>query len=73
MGVHLSMLTSRTRILIQFYLILYYKGLFRIFELRVLSVRDCPKIAGAKALMLNRPQYNQIAYKYVHHHSKVRI
>ena len=26
----------------------HYRGLFRTFELRVLTVIDCPKIAGAK-------------------------
>ena len=28
--------------------IYYYRGVFRTFELRVLTVIDCPKIAGAK-------------------------
>ena len=27
-----------------------YRGVFRTFELRVLTVIDCPKIAGAKGL-----------------------
>ena len=31
-----------------FFIILDYRGVFRTFELRVLTVIDCPKISGAK-------------------------